>query len=171
MCLEGTVEAPELGDYISCNTEAVKDNYDHNNGRITEYEDAFHLFDKDGDGQITINELGAFMRSLGQNPSDAELNDIINEIDADRSGAIEFLEFLAMMSQKAKEEDYEREILEAFMIFDRDEDGFISIEELRQAMEAIGEDITDDELGKVIREVDVDLDGRISYEDFVELMT
>ncbi|KAF4956141.1 hypothetical protein FSARC_11671 [Fusarium sarcochroum] len=155
---------------INSNTEAVKGNT-NNDKQITEYEEAFHLFDRDGDGQISINELGVVMRSLGQNPSDAELHDMINEVDVNRSGAIEFLEFLAMMSHKTKEEDYEREILEAFMIFDRDEDGFISVDELRRTMSTIGENITDDELGVLIREVDIDFDGRISYEDFVELMT
>jgi len=41
------------------------------------------LFDKDGDGNITTNELGTVMRSLGQNPSEADIKDLINEVDAD----------------------------------------------------------------------------------------
>ena len=50
---------------------------------ITEFKEAFSLFDKDGDGTITTKELGTVMRSLGQNPTEAELQDMINEVDAD----------------------------------------------------------------------------------------
>lgn len=46
--------------------------------------------DKDGDGQITTKELGTVMRSLGQNPSESELQDMINEVDADNNGTIDF---------------------------------------------------------------------------------
>ena len=47
------------------------------------FKEAFSLFDKDGDGTITTKELGTVMRSLGQNPTEAELQDMINEVDAD----------------------------------------------------------------------------------------
>ena len=48
-----------------------------------EFKEAFSLFDKDGDGTITTKELGTVMRSLGQNPTEMELQDMINEVDAD----------------------------------------------------------------------------------------
>lgn len=57
--------------------------------QIAEFKEAFSLFDKDGDGTITTKELGTVMRSLGQNPTEAELQDMINEVDAD--GAVPFL--------------------------------------------------------------------------------
>lgn len=54
----------------------------------SEFKEAFSLFDKDGDGTITTKELGTVMRSLGQNPTEAELQDMINEVDADGENAI-----------------------------------------------------------------------------------
>ena len=56
--------------------------------QIAEFKEAFSLFDKDGDGTITTKELGTVMRSLGQNPTEAELQDMVNEVDADGNGTI-----------------------------------------------------------------------------------
>ena len=67
--------------------------------QIAEFKEAFSLFDKDGDGTITTKELGTVMRSLGQNPTEAELQDMINEVDADGNGTIDFPEFLTMMAR------------------------------------------------------------------------
>ena len=64
-------------------------------------------------GTITTKELGTVMRSLGQNPTEAELMDMIQEIDADGSGTIDFPEFLTMMARKMKDTDSEEEILDA----------------------------------------------------------
>ncbi|KMU86505.1 calmodulin [Coccidioides immitis H538.4] len=131
--------------------------------QVSEYKEAFSLFDKDGDGQITTKELGTVMRSLGQNPSESELQDMINEVDADNNGTIDFPEFLTMMARKMKDTDSEEEIREAFKVFDRDNNGFISAAELRHVMTSIGEKLTDDEVDEMIREADQDGDGRIDF--------
>ena len=73
-----------------------------------------------------------FLRSLGQNPTEAELQDMINEVDSDGNGTIDFPEFLTMMARKMKDTDTEEEIREAFRVFDKDGNGFISAAELRR---------------------------------------
>lgn len=45
--------------------------------QITEYREAFQLFDRNGDGNISATELGVVLRSFGMNPSDAELQDMV----------------------------------------------------------------------------------------------
>uniref|UniRef100_A0A8B9V7M4 EF-hand domain-containing protein n=1 Tax=Anas zonorhyncha TaxID=75864 RepID=A0A8B9V7M4_9AVES len=82
--------------------------------QIAEFKEAFSLFDRDGDGCITTKELGTVMRSLGQNPTEAELQDMVGEVDADGSGTIDFPEFLSLMARKMRDSDSEEEIREAF---------------------------------------------------------
>jgi len=138
--------------------------------QIAEFKEAFSLFDKDGDGTITTKELGTVMRSLGQNPTEAELADMINEVDADGNGTIDFPEFLTMMARKMKDTDSEEEILEAFKVFDKDGNGFISAAELRHIMTNLGEKLTDEEVDEMLREADIDGDGQINYEEVVKGM-
>nr|VDD08313.1 unnamed protein product [Brassica oleracea] len=151
--------------------------------QISEFKEAFSLFDKDGDGSIlsdcysfqsicciTTKELGTVMRSLGQNPTEAELQDMINEVDADGNGTIDFPEFLNLMARKMKDTDSEEELKEAFRVFDKDQNGFISAAELRHVMTNLGEKLTDEEVDEMVREADVDGDGQINYDEFVKVM-
>ena len=91
-----------------------------------------------GDGTVAKTELGAVMRSLGQYPTEAELQDMINEVDADGNGTIDFPEFLTMMTRGMHDTDSEKEIREAFKAFDKDGDGFIEAAELRHVMTNLG---------------------------------
>ncbi|XP_038270122.1 calmodulin-like protein 3 [Dermochelys coriacea] len=140
-------------------------------GQIAEFKEAFALFDKDGDGSITTSELGTIMRSLGQNPTEAELQDMIGELDADGSGTVDFPEFLSMMARKMRDTDSEEEIREAFRVFDRDKNGYISAAELRHVMTNLGEKLTDEEVDEMIKEADSNSDGQVNYEEFVRMMT
>jgi calmodulin len=75
-----------------------------------------------------------------------------------------------MMARKMKDTDSEEEIREAFKVFDRDNNGFISAAELRHVMTSIGEKLTDDEVDEMIREADQDGDGRIDCELSIRLV-
>ena len=110
--------------------------------QISEFKEAFALFDKDGDGTITTKELGTVMRSLGQNPTEAELQDMINEVDADGNGTIDFPEFLTLMARKIKDTDTEEELREAFKVFDRDGNQLISAADLRQILTTLGDNLS-----------------------------
>ena len=93
--------------------------------KINEFKESFEIFDKDKDGYITTKELGDIMKNLGQTPSEAELQDIINEVDIDGNGTIDFKEFQGLMARKMRDNDSEEELIEAFKVFDRDGNGLI----------------------------------------------
>jgi calmodulin len=138
--------------------------------QIAEFKEAFSLFDRDSDGHITTKELGTVMRSLGQNPDERELQDLINDIDADGNGHIDFPEFLSLMAKKMKDTDTEEELIEAFKVFDTEGNGVISAMRLRELMETLGTKLPSSEVDEMIQEADINRDGRINYVDLVRLM-
>lgn len=135
--------------------------------QVAEYKEVFMLFDKDEDGVLTYPELNVVMKSLGQRPSEKELLRMVREVSEDRIyDTIEFNEFLQMMSKQMR--NYSQDSLrDAFRIFDKDDDGLISVEELRNIMLRLGEKMTDKELDEMIAEANCDKDGHIDYEEFV----
>jgi calmodulin len=141
------------------------------NTRFQEIKEAFNVFDKDNDGFITIKELGTVMRSLGHNPTEMELQDMIKLYDKDESGTIDFPEFLDLMTTKMKETELEEQLIETFKVFDRDGNGLLSGQELKYVMAVVGEVLTDTEVDELIKQADVDGDGFINYQEFVKMMT
>ncbi|XP_036182939.1 calmodulin-alpha-like isoform X2 [Myotis myotis] len=138
--------------------------------QIAEFKEAFSLFYKRSDGTITAKELVTIMRSLGQNPTETELQDMIHEVDADGNGAIDFPEFFTMMARKRKDTDNEEEIREAFQVFDKDGNGCISAAQVCHVMTNLGEKLIDDEVDEIIREGDIDGGGQINYKEFIQMM-
>lgn len=122
------------------------------------------------EGSITTKELATVIRSLGQNPTEAEIQDMINEVDTDGNGTIDFREFLDLMAHKMKDFDSDEELREAFKVFDKDQNGYISAAELRHVMINLGEKLTEEEVEMMIKEADTDGDGQVNYEEFVRMM-
>ena len=95
---------------------------------------------------------------------------MIKQVDLDGNGTIDFKEFLGLMVRKMKDTDTEEELLEAFKVFDRDTNGFITSHELRHVMTSLGESLTPEEIEEMVKEADVDGDGQINYDEFVKMM-
>merc|ERR1711933_456885 len=121
-------------------------------------------------GTIDAKELRVAMRALGFEPKKEEIKKMIQDIDKDGSGTIDFAEFLEMMTTKMSEKDSREEILKAFRLFDDDETGFITLKNLRRVAKEIGENMTDEELQEMIDEADRDGDGQVSEEEFLRMM-
>ena len=136
--------------------------------QIAEFKDVFSLFDKNSVGHIRTKDLATILRSLGQNPSESELQDMTREVDAENTGAIHFPEFLAMMARRTKETDSVFEVRESFKLSVRDSSGFVPTAQFRDSTTDLG--LKDGEMDEIIRQAGRDSDGRVDYDGFVQPM-
>merc|ERR1712178_613756 len=88
-----------------------------------EFRKNFNLFDKKRTGSIPIADMGTVLRSLGQNPTEAELAALVEEVDKDKSGTIEFDEFVDLMARTNKTQEQMEEETKNGMIAEADLDG------------------------------------------------
>ena len=137
---------------------------------VEEIRQTFRLFDEDNNGSIDEKELGNVFRSLGQYYTQAELQEMIGEIDADGSGVVEFDEFLRLMQRRMRDTDTEEEMVEAFKVFDRDGDGLISLNELKLVMRQIGEPLSERDCQDIITSGDRDNDNKLNFDEFIRMM-
>lgn len=143
-----------------------------------EVKEAFDLFDTEGSGVIEAKELKVALRALGLEPQKDEIKRLINEVDRsgsgkerDVTGTIDYKEFLEIMTLKMSERVSNDELKVAFRLFDREDKGFITFENLKQVANDLGENITDDELREMIREACKKQDeDRVSREDFENIL-
>ncbi|CAG9320812.1 unnamed protein product [Blepharisma stoltei] len=135
--------------------------------QIEEFRLAFKQFDKNMDGLISLGELGTAMRAMGHNPTDIELQEMIQEVDSDKDNAINFDEFVSMMLKTINDVETEEKTLEAFKVFDRDGSGVIRVSELKNIMMNLGDPINEEEAEDLLSLASQE-DGLIDYIEFVK---
>ena len=135
-----------------------------------DFQDIFDQFDKDKDGKISGKELANAMVSMGQNPTDDEINEMMREVDLNQDGLIDFDEFMILMTKNSHETQTEEEVINAFRVFDKEGNGLIASSELKHIMMTIGDKMTEEEADEMVNEADIDEDGMINYEEFVRMM-
>ncbi|KAF3446831.1 hypothetical protein FNV43_RR12011 [Rhamnella rubrinervis] len=128
----------------------------------------FNNIDTDGSGTITYDELKTGLSRLGSKLTESEIKQLMDAADVDKNGTIDYIEFITATMHRHRL-DKEENLFRAFQYFDKDGSGFITRDELRQAMTeyGMGDEATIDE---IIDDVDTDKDGRINYEEFVDMM-
>ncbi|CAJ2664472.1 unnamed protein product [Trifolium pratense] len=131
--------------------------------------DMFTLMDTDKDGRITYEELKAGLRKVGSQLAEPEIKLLMDVADVDGNGVLDYGEFVAVTIHLQRMENDEH-FRKAFKFFDIDESEYIELSELEAALaDDLGE--TDSNvLNEIMREVDTDKDGRISYDEFVAMM-
>ena len=135
---------------------------------VAEYQEAFQLFDKDGNGHIEAKELAEVLTALGQSPSEEDIVKMMKEVDADENGSIEFPEFLKMMASRHRKVDNTEEIQEAFKVFADSSGQYISAETLSKSMAALKENFDKDNINTMIAISGTD--GKVSFSQFKNMM-
>jgi len=134
-----------------------------------ELEEAFKLFDADGDGVITSEELKNLIGKVGGSMSEGEAQALIHKADKDGNKGIDMSEFTDLWATIRGDGPGESEIRNEFMKLDIDSSGFITKDEMLTIIASCPNFAGDkgDEAQKCVAELDVDQDGRVSYPEFL----
>ena len=131
---------------------------------------AFSKMDKNGDGQLTIDELRDGLVEIPQiKLNENELIKAINAMDANQNGLVDYSEFIAACLQS---HNYlqETHLRSAFQYFDKDNSGSISKEELRICLQGDDFTLSEEQINQLLSGVDANNDGEVDYQEFIEMM-
>ncbi|KMZ63815.1 putative Calcium-dependent protein kinase [Zostera marina] len=136
---------------------------------VEDIKEMFKTIDTDNDGIISCEELKIGIAKSGSQLADSEVQLLIEAVDSNGKGKLDYGEFVAAylhLQRMANDEHLRR----AFSFFDKDGNGYIEPEELREALVEEGSADSADVANDIFHEVDTDKDGRISYDEFVAMM-
>lgn len=136
-----------------------------------EVREVFELFDTSNSGHVDRRQLKVMMRLLGYEPRRDQLSrQLAHAGISTRATRVEYDEFHTLMVHVMNEKDIQEEIARAFSLFDVDNTGKISFENLKQVADTLGEKMSDAELQEMISEADMDKDGFVSESEFVRII-
>merc|ERR1712116_54831 len=131
----------------------------------------FDLFDTKKQDFLSADDLGEIMRAMGFRPTEEELKDLLHEIDEDGSGEIEIGEFCQLCATFLVEdpdmETMKRELKDAFRLYDREGQGFITTDTLRGLITELLAPLTNEVEG-ILEELDEDGSGSMDFDEFCE---
>ena len=140
--------------------------------QICELHEAFNIFDVESDGSIDKKNLILLMNALNLNISQDEINQLLEELGINNEGQIYFNQFLKIMAKILKnvKEDEDISLKKLFYLLDRNRNGLISIHEIRYIITHQSDNISEEDIGTIMKEADTDGDGLISLEEFMTIM-
>jgi len=142
--------------------------------QIAVLQKAFNSFDHQKTGSIPTEMVADILRLMGQPFDKKILEELIEEVDEDKSGRLEFEEFVQLAAKFIVEEDAEamqKELREAFRLYDKQGNGFIPTTCLKEILKELDDQLTEKELDLMIEEIDSDGSGTVDFDEFMEMMT
>mmetsp|Transcript_6389 Transcript_6389/g.13797 ORF Transcript_6389/g.13797 Transcript_6389/m.13797 type:complete len:152 (+) Transcript_6389:46-501(+) len=138
---------------------------------LQEFREIFNLVDTDRGGSISVDELGSLMDTLGIRTTPEELKLMVQEIDSNGNGEIDFEEFVQVMSRKVNADYTADEVKKAFRVFAGPEkEGCIKVGDLERALQVYGrEKLTEEEAKNLVSQIDAQ-DGIFNYAEYVNMM-
>merc|ERR1712032_1670043 len=119
---------------------------------VKQIKEAFDLFDGDKSGQVDVAELKEALSNIGLTTESATLNNIMDSLDADHSGEVDFDEFFNLLATKASIGESEADLKKI-------------------SRELNDLNMTENEMREMIKRADSNNDGKVSFRDFYNIMT
>lgn len=133
---------------------------------VSQYKDAFKLFDKNDDGVIDFNEFMEVTKSIGIDSNPTSIKMIIDTIGSDNK--VTLPQFLDVMTGKMKKMDTKRDVMRAFEVFDEKKDGTVRAGQLKHVLRTFYSIMSVAECDALINEAEPDAEGNIKYSRFVD---
>lgn len=130
--------------------------------------DIFTLFDKKAEGKIAPGQLADYLRAIGYNPTNQQVEDILKGHNGDLTlssieGLVREHENALEATTQYRAEDFVR----AFQVFDKEDTGKVSVGDLKYMLTGLGEKLSDEEVEELLKGVEV-VDGEVDYRRFIE---
>ncbi|XP_022090950.1 neo-calmodulin-like [Acanthaster planci] len=132
------------------------------------YKETFSSYDKNRDGKMNKNELRGLLRALNRNPTETSLKKIMEGFDKNKTGILEYDEFVQLMIKI--DADIDQKLRPTFEEYDKDNNGYISPEELDALLQDMGIELTPEKLQAEIKNVDLNTDGKLTFQEFKKLI-
>ncbi|KAL0248610.1 hypothetical protein GEMRC1_003844 [Eukaryota sp. GEM-RC1] len=138
--------------------------------QLTEFSEAFALFDKDKSGRLRAEDVTVVMRSLGANVTDAEVLEMCKERDPENL-TVTFNDLISMLQNAQSVANFDDEIIKAFNALDKDNSGYVPAVEIRTILTSVGEKLTHEEIDELFAFSDVDDETLVSFELFRRMVS
>ena len=139
---------------------------------VYEIKEAFNLFDTDKSGTIDVQEFKDALNNLGLDDNNGAFVQLLDNIDANKSGKVDFDEFVNLLTVHGSDLTTKEDLERVYTYFLGDDKGDkIDINHLRDVCELLGEKLSDEELEEMIFRADVDKDGKVSFDEYYNIMT
>jgi len=141
---------------------------------ITSMRKVFAMFDQGKSGFVETNKFVNILNTLGQSFDEDELEAKIEEVDTEKAGKVSFDQFCLVVMPFIEEDDDEamaEELKEAFRLYDKGGDGYITTQVLKEILRELDNKLNDEDLDGMIEEIDEDGSGTVDFDEFMEMMT